>query len=439
FRDPLYDYIRIERGVDGWLLELLETAEVQRLRRIHQLGMSHFTYTGAEHSRLSHSLGVVHLMQEALSHLRNDLGADREVTESRRPLLAAALLHDVGHGPFSHLFEGCLGLDHESWSCLVVNSPETEVHQVLKKHGIQPWEVTELIRDDGAPGAVWRKSLLSSQLDVDRLDYLRRDSLFTGAGFGHYDYYRLLHSFTLDDSPRGRDLVWTMKAAFAVEEYIFARFYMYNTVYMHKTTRGYERLLQQLWKRAEALEAAGNHVEWLPAFAEFRAAKRPNAGQYLALEEFSTLAQIQTWTKSGDRALSDLARRFLARRGFVAVDAPSGEDPLRDDYTEWEATLQQLVGGWSEFQPADCYVVRDDMRTNIYTTVYVPKAAGEWATSLTTIRIRPEDGGPPVEISQLLPRIAPVVNRQETRVRYYLPREARPAALKLRAQWTARG
>src|SRR5258708_38554770 len=109
FRDPLYNYVGIDRARDGWLLDLLDCPEVQRLRRIHQLGISYLTYPSATHNRLAHSLGVVHLMQEALSHLaadRPDLGG----AQVRQPLLAAALLHDVGHGPFSHLFESCLDI-----------------------------------------------------------------------------------------------------------------------------------------------------------------------------------------------------------------------------------------------------------------------------------------------------------------------------------------
>ena len=113
FRDPLYNYISIERDVDQWLLDLIDTPEVQRLRRIHQLGVSHFTYPGADHSRFSHCLGVLHLMQQALQRLGTD---DVQVRVGREPLLAAALLHDVGHGPFSHLFEPCLGIDHERFS-----------------------------------------------------------------------------------------------------------------------------------------------------------------------------------------------------------------------------------------------------------------------------------------------------------------------------------
>src|SRR5262249_41211251 len=128
FRDPLYNYITIDREADGWLLELLDTPEVQRLRRVRQLGISLLTYPGADHNRLAHSLGVLHLMQQALDQLRKR-GSD-EVERARTPLLAAALVHDVGHGPFSHVFESCLGTDHEEWSLKAVLAEETGVNRV---------------------------------------------------------------------------------------------------------------------------------------------------------------------------------------------------------------------------------------------------------------------------------------------------------------------
>src|SRR3954469_17012159 len=131
FRDPLYNYISIDRQRGRWLLKLLDSPEVQRLRRIHQLGVSYLTYPGADHNRLAHSLGVVHLMQQAVQRLQQ-IKNEAEINRGREPLLAAALVHDVGHGPFSHLFEPCLGTNHEVWSKAVILDEESIVHKVLK-------------------------------------------------------------------------------------------------------------------------------------------------------------------------------------------------------------------------------------------------------------------------------------------------------------------
>ncbi len=169
-------------------------------------------------------------------------------------LLAAAVLHDVGHGPFSHLFEPALGIKHEHWSCQIIRSSETVVNQKLVENDIPVEHVTALIEEDNHQRPVWQKTLLSSELDVDRLDYLRRDSYFTGSGYGHYDWYRILNSFTLHTTDDGlRILAWPDSAMYSIEEYIFARFYMYRNVYQHKTTRGFEKLVHAAWKRAKQI------------------------------------------------------------------------------------------------------------------------------------------------------------------------------------------
>jgi len=130
FRDPLYNYISIDRNEDEWLLRLLDTPEVQRLRRVHQLGVSHFTFPGAEHSRLCHSLGVLHLMQQALYRLKK-IGEDEHIRQARAALLSAALIHDVGHGPFSHVFEPCLGTNHEEWSCKIIECKDLKINGAI--------------------------------------------------------------------------------------------------------------------------------------------------------------------------------------------------------------------------------------------------------------------------------------------------------------------
>src|SRR5207244_3602276 len=147
------------------------------------------------------------------------------------------------HGPFSHVFEPCLDIDHEVWSRRIIQG-ESEVNKVLRCVDPDlPKIVAALIDEDNHDYPCWQKNLLSSQLDVDRLDYLRRDSLFTGAGYGHFDWYRILNTFHLHGPMNiDRDLVWEEKAAFAIEEYIFARFYMYWNVYLHRRSCGFEMM-----------------------------------------------------------------------------------------------------------------------------------------------------------------------------------------------------
>ena len=434
FRDPLYNYISIDREKDGWILKLLDCPEVQRLRRIHQLGVSHFTYPGADHSRLSHSLGVLHLCQESLNHL-GTVTRDAQADAARHPLLAAALVHDVGHGPFSHLFEPCLNIKHEVWSCAIIRSPESHVNRVLRDidSGL-PERVAALVEKNNFTPALWQKNLLSSQLDVDRLDYLRRDSLFTGAGYGHFDWYRILHTFTLHGPmDQFRDIVWTDKAKYAIEEYIFSRYYMYQNVYLHKTTRGFEKLLQAMWSRAKWLRDDGISVDLVRPIEEFWRAKEPSVHQYTALEEYTVLSQIQTWTSHGDSALSDLARRFLNRNGFAVIEAPRQGNVLADRLTEWEAELRKCVAGHG-YHPPELYALRDDLETRIY-EAYFPEKENEEQAPVNAIRLKKDEASDPSEISVLLPRLQAVTNKPAVQVRYYVPKELRADIERLRQRW----
>ena len=445
FRDPLYNYVVIDRTTDEWLVELLNCREVQRLRRIHQLGVSHYTYPGADHSRLSHTLGVLHLMQQAWKHLQALPETDPGIERAKHPLLAAAVLHDVGHGPFSHLFEPCLGVDHEQWSRRIICDSGTEVYDVLDRYHIPHDDVATLIEKGNVKRPPWQKNLLSSELDVDRLDYLRRDSLFTGAGYGHFDWYRILHSFKLHTRPDGlRMLVWADKAKFAIEEYIFARFYMYNNVYQHKTTRGFEKLLHAAWDRAKQLAADGKNAWLVREVEDFLTADDPSVQQYLALEDATLLYQLQVWTTHPDKALSDLASRFLRRKGFAMIEAPKTEeedtpdqtkpksgqtewDPVR---TEWEQALRELVARHSH-HPPELYALRDDLKLDIYAPYSSEKEEKE-QSPYNAIFIEPDGGGEPKEISKVLTRLKPFTGKQPKRFRYYVPQDVRDEAKKLR-------
>lgn len=435
FRDPLYNYVRIEQPKHEYLVKLLDCPEVQRLRRIRQLGVSHFTYPGADHSRLSHCLGVLHLTQEAWNRIDAQGPHGAEIDEARRPLLAAALLHDVGHGPFSHLFEPCLGINHEEWSCRIIEE-DTQVNKKLKKHRVSPEEVAALIRK-GKSTALWEKSLLSSQLDVDRLDFLRRDSLFTGAGYGHFDWYRILHTFVLKRTPDGLPrFVWPDKAKYAIEEYIFARFYMYCNVYQHKTTRGFEKLVHAAWDRAKQLREEGKNPWFIKQVDDFLGADHPSVQQYLALDDAAILYQLQVWSGHPDKVLSDLTGRFLNRKGFKVIDAPEPTDLFADDWTPWETALRELVGK-KGFSPPEFYVLRDEPKLTIYQTIYQPyrPEAKEEQDPFNAILIQQSDDEEPTEISTVLKRLKHVIEEPHEQVRYYVPKEAREDAKQLRGSW----
>lgn len=428
FRDPLYNYIAFDRHRDGWLVDIVNCPEVQRLRRVHQLGVSNFTYPGADHTRFAHSLGVAHLMQMVLEHLERVSDAEK-IKNARAALLATALLHDVGHGPFSHLFEPCLGINHEQWSIAVIRDETSSVHRVLKQQNAYlPSHVADLIDSDNTTHPAWQRALMSSQLDVDRLDYLRRDSLFSGAGYGHFDWHRLLTTVQFHDGET--DLVWPAKTALAIEEYIFARYYMYQNVYLHKTTRGFEQLLQAMWRRADKLRKDGTAINANPVLEQFWKAEQPvpeklAVADYLRIEEFTVLEQIQRWTGHTDKALADCARRFLERDGFAMVEPPPPVNPLKaDDLGEWELELHKLLRDKGYADP-EMYCLADRVRGK-YRQPYREEKDPENQSAVNTIRVLVN--GKPVAIGQHLPRLSAVIAPPEDRVLYYVPKEIRDAA-----------
>ncbi len=431
FRDPLYNYIAFDRKRDAWLIELLNCPEVQRLRRIHQLGVSNFTYPGADHTRFAHSLGVTHLMQFVLDHLIRACPVAK-IEGAQQALLATALLHDVGHGPFSHLFEPCLGINHEQWSIAIVSDESTQVHRVLKKQDAYlPNHVADLINSDNTKHSAWQRALMSSQLDVDRLDYLRRDSLFTGAGYGHFDWHRLLTTVEFYDGET--DLVWPAKSALAIEEYIFARYYMYQNVYLHKTTRGFELLLQAMWNRANRLRKDGTDTNANPVLERFWKIDTPDPSKlvvadYLRVEEFTVLEQIQRWTGHSDKSLADCARRFLERDGLAMVEPPPSVDPLKiDDFGAWEPDLHRLLQS-KGYDVPEMYCLADRVRGK-YRQPYREEKEPENQTAVNTIRVMVD--GEPLSIGQHLPRLAAVIAEPEDRFCYYVPKEIRDEAIQL--------
>lgn len=432
-RDPLYNYVAIDLDRHRWLLDLLDTPEVQRLRRIHQLGVSYLTYPGADHSRLAHCLGVMHLMGLAFQYLDREY-RDEQISQARAPLLAAALLHDVGHGPFSHVFEPCLDIDHEKWSIATILDEETGVNKVLRKiHKSLPQTVAELIDPENNDHPPWQKYLLSSQIDMDRLDYLMRDSLFSGAGCGHFDWYRILTSFELHDGGAGgRDLIWPERVKYAIEEYVFARFYMYQNVYLHKTTRGFERILEAMWSRARTLLNQGERIKVLPSIRRLWAADDPSVAQYQRIEEFTVLQQIEMWLDSTDKALAELARRFLRRDRLVMIEAPKGIMEVPGASKSLERKLRALVQR-KGYSPPSSFCLRDELKSK-YRQPYVPEREADEQSSKNSIRLR--DGADKlVEISDLLPRLKPLTTEQAPQFRYYVPKEAQDAAKKLCAEW----
>src|SRR5215212_8241644 len=339
YRDPVHNIIRLQTDSDEGelMMRLIDAAEFQRLRRIKQLGLGLYTYQGAEHSRFTHSLGAFHLMTRVLDRLSETYAIDPEDRVAAR---AAALLHDVGHGSFSHVMEKVLNFHHERWTVQVILSESSEISDLLRSHSPDlPEKVASIIEGKFRPSAL--AQLVSSQLDVDRMDYLLRDSLMTGAKYGIYDLEWIINALAIDET---EDRV-----------YLQARYYMFRQVYFHRTLRSAEAVLRSIIRRALELLDEGKEV-WHAtgtAFEKILRREPLTVSEHLQVDDSDFVFHIKQWQNSGDAILSDLSRRFIARRLFKAIDL---DMPLNQQ-AEFLTTARQAVAR-AGFDP-EYYFIED--------------------------------------------------------------------------------
>lgn len=308
FKDPVHRYVHVR---DRVIWDLIGTSEFQRLRRIKQLGTSYLTFHGAEHSRFNHSLGVYEIVRRIIENFKDRPNWNHE---ERLLCLCAALLHDLGHGPFSHSFEKVFKLDHEDFTQAILLG-DTDVNKILRKveEGF-PKKVADVINKTYHNKLV--VSLISSQIDADRMDYLQRDAYFTGVSYGHFDMERILRVMR----PMEDQVVVKESGMHAVEDYIMSRYQMYWQVYFHPVTRSAEVILSKILHRAKELYEEGYEFKLKPThFLSFFAGK-PTLEEYLALDEAVTLYYFQMWMQEDDPVLSDLCDRFVNRRLFKYIE-----------------------------------------------------------------------------------------------------------------------
>lgn len=305
FKDPIHHYIHVR---DRVIWDVIGTKEFQRLRRIRQLGTTYLVFHGAEHSRFQHSLGVYEIVRRIVDDVFTGRPEWRE--EERLVTLCAALLHDLGHGPFSHAFENVFELDHEQYTQAILLG-NTEVNEVLSRVAPDfPERVANVIEKTYHDKLV--VSLISSQIDADRMDYLQRDSYYTGVSYGHFDMERILRVMR----PTEEQAVIKYSGMHAVEDYIMSRYQMYWQVYFHPVSRSAEVILIKILHRARQLYQEGyifetNPTLFIPFFKE-----RVTVEDYVALDESVLLSSFQLWQREKDAILSDLCTRFINRRLF---------------------------------------------------------------------------------------------------------------------------
>ncbi|MBD1824566.1 HD domain-containing protein [Cyanobacteria bacterium FACHB-DQ100] len=325
YHDPLHGAIALNwsDSTEALLIQLIDTPAFQRLRRIRQLGPASLTFHGAEGSRFTHSLGVMAVARRAFDRMARDYP---QLAPHRTVLLCAALLHDIGHGAFSHTAEEIFGSDHEVWTRRIVreSEPIRELFDRVSPDFIDQIEAV-LLKKYPLP-LIWQ--LVSSQLDCDRIDYLMRDSYFTGASYGRIDLDRILMALRYD--PVTQQLVVARKGMAAIEHYLIVRYFMYAQVYNHRKNVAATWVLLKVFEQARSqfklgnLNADQNVKAWLN-----QECNQIGLAQYLATDDGTFIYHLQQWQTHEDAILADLSRRFLNRDLLKALDISQLEESDR--------------------------------------------------------------------------------------------------------------
>ena len=339
--DPVFGFIKIPRGI---LLGIVRHPLMQRLTRIRQLGLTQEVYPGAQHTRFQHSLGALHLMSEALISLQQKgiFVFDSEV----EAVQAAILMHDIGHGPFSHVLENTLisGITHEEISLMMMDRINNEMHGALTL-------AINIFKNEYPKRFLHQ--LISSQLDMDRLDYLRRDSFFTGVTEGNIGSARIIKMLNVVDDA----LVVESNGIYSIENYLTSRRLMYWQVYLHKTTVGCENVLINALHRAKALAAKGTELFASPALRYFLyndvdadsfQSDEKALDNYIELDDNDIWSALKVWQHHDDKILSLLASNIVNRRLFK-VEVRE-EEPTDEEIKTLKASLSATYG----IEEADC-------------------------------------------------------------------------------------
>jgi len=422
--DPVHSLISFEdTDGDRLLLDLINTREFQRLRRIKQLGMSELVFPGANHSRFAHSIGVMHMARTIVERIEQSnsgiLNKDQRII-----VLAAALLHDLGHGPFSHTFEKITGENHEARTEEIILDQSTHVNEILRKFDPDlPKRLVVFFNEDmeeserhAAAIPPFLTQVVTSQLDADRFDYLLRDAYATGTRYGEFEYKYLIAHLHLN-ADRGRFYL-SQKAMDAAEAYVYARYHMYRAVYFHKATRSAEVMLRLAFRRFKQLiETEGPDkvkqatVPDVPCSVMRSFTARMSLNEYLALDDHTITEFLKACQDGSDAILQMLGGGLLHRHLFKSMDVTGRLSPKIAEFTEQAKAKIRDLGMDCDFcfaydTPADApYKPYDPDEQKPPTQIYIETSDGlrEISTLSTTVQ-------------QL---------KKYTLVRYYFPAECR--------------
>jgi HD superfamily phosphohydrolase len=354
--DPVYGFITID---DELILQLIAHPFYQRLRRIHQMAMAHLVYPGAVHTRLHHSLGAYHLMRCALQELTSK--GIPITQEEQQAAKIAILLHDIGHGPFSHALENAMveGMHHEEISLLIIKELDKQFNGRL--------QMAIEIFIDTYPKKFLHQ-LVSGQLDVDRMDYLTRDSFFTGVIEGAIGYDRILKMLTVHNG----ELMIEEKGIYSIEKFLVARRLMYWQVYLHKTVLSAEQMLKRIIKRAKIVKATCH--EPLNSFINLPIEK-VTLEQFCSIDDYDVLVAIKNWCHHPDKVLSLLCQgiidRHLLKVKYAAepfetslvsqkTSEVAGRTGITEEDAQWLVFTGEAISSTYNFEHEHIYILFKD-------------------------------------------------------------------------------
>lgn len=355
--DPIYGFVTIHHDI---IFDCIELPEFQRLRRIKQLGLTSLVYPGAQHTRFQHAIGAMHLMQIALKNLR---AKEIDISEKEEiGALLAILLHDIGHGPFSHTLEHSIldDVNHENISSHLMHQINAQMNGKLSL-AIQIFE--------NKYDRPFFHQLVSSQMDMDRLDYLRRDSFYTGVSEGTVGIERIIQMLNV----RNNQLIIDQKGIYSVEKFLMARRFMYWQVYLHKTSIAADELLLNILKRAKALIDTQETLKvspYLQFFLENSFSKHDLSNpdvieNFCNLDDSEIYSAIKIWQNSNDKTLSTLCK-MLINRDLLKIelfDSPISSQSVNEKISETSKYLN------INLPDASYFVSVGELKNNAYTSI----------------------------------------------------------------------
>lgn len=398
-RDPIYSYIQVDYQI---IWDLLSTFEMQRLRRILQLAGTNYVFPSCEHTRFVHSLGVYEVARKIITtveDIKNSLNEEEKVQ-----VLCAALLHDLGHGPYSHCFENFHEVSHEEYTKLIILSEESEINRVLRKYDENLPKLISSIIDHSHPNPL-SYQLISSQIDADRMDYLLRDAYMSGTPYGSFDVNRIMRIMKVKD----HNIVFKKSGVSAIENYIMGRYHMYEQVYYHPVSTCVEIIFSSFLRRMKELYLANYQFKFdISTIIPFFSDEIVNVKDYVLLDDVVVNYYLKQATKEDDKILSDLACRIVYRRLF--------DYQILNNEEEVNKVKEELIN--KGYDP-NYYIASIRLRRNIY------KKYGD--VNYASINILLDNGSVKeiTKVSQIVNAISAskIVNTEESIIYYPIEKE----------------